>query len=93
MDSVGSENCVENAAEEYSHVQTVENSIPRKKLSWPDMSRTRWLGGGVVVGRGRFSFCLSLFVLSLSLFWGACAGVHVPGWGGVPCPMSLFVGM
>ena len=49
------------------------------------------------MGRGRFSFCLSLFVLSLSLFWGACAGVHVPGWGGVPCQgcvrHSLFSGV
>ena len=66
MDSVGSENCVETATEqEYSHVQAVESFTPRKKLKQPDMSRTRWLGGGGSGGAAAGS-------LSLSLFWAAC---------------------
>lgn len=65
MDSVGSETCVETAtAEGYSHVQAVESSTPRKKLKKPDMSRTRWLGGG---GSGGAAGSLSL-----SLFCAAC---------------------
>ena len=66
MDSVGSETCVETATEqEYSHVQAVESFTPRKKLKQPDMSRTRWLGGGGSGGAAAGS-------LSLSLFWAAC---------------------
>lgn len=61
MDSVGSENCVETATEqEYSHVQAVESFTPRKKLKQPDMSRTRWLGGGGSGGAAGGSLSLSL---------------------------------
>ena len=63
MDSVGSETCVETAtAEGYSHVQAVESSTPRKKLKKPDMSRTRWLGGG---GSGGAAGSLSLSLFSV----------------------------
>jgi len=69
MDSVGSENCVETATEqEYSHVQAVESFTPRKKLKQPDMSRTRWLGGGGSGGAAAGSLSLSLF-----------SGLRVPG--------------